>query len=134
MSGMKSKRQRAEEARKILNWGLRAFEKIELFGDGEVIGQANVYGGATPGVDVISKGPLDIYLPIGNRDKLKARIAYTGPLMPPVSKGQEVAKLRVWIGDELSQETPLYAGESVEKGDLTRRATDALKELLFGWL
>jgi len=134
LSGMTSKRQRAEEARKILNWGFRAFEKIQLFADGEIIGQANVYGGVTPGVGVVSKGPLEIYLPIGNRDKLKARIAYTGPLMPPVQKGQEVAKLKVWIGGVLSQETPLYAAETVEKGGLQRRATDAVKELLFGWL
>ena len=134
MSGMTSKRQRAEEARKILNWGFRAFEKIQLFADGEIIGHANVYGGEKSGVEVVSKGPLEIYLPIGNRDRLKARIAYTGPLMPPVNKGDEVAKLRVWIGDNLSQETPLYANETIEKGGLQRQATDAVKELLFGWL
>ena len=44
------------------------------------------------------------------------------------------ATLKVWIGDELSQETALYAAETVEKGDLKRQAFDALKELLFGWL
>ncbi|MBL4726555.1 MAG: D-alanyl-D-alanine carboxypeptidase [Rhizobiaceae bacterium] len=134
MSGMKSKRQRSEEARKILDWGFRAFEKIELFADGEVIGFANVYGGETSGVGVSSKGPLSIYLPIGNRDRLKARISYEGPLMPPVEQGQKIATLKVWVGDTLSQETPLYASETVEKGGLQRQATDAIKELLFGWM
>jgi len=134
LSGMTSKRQRAEESRKILDWGFRAFEKLSLFQDGEVIGQANVYGGFKPGVDVTGKGPVEIYLPIGNRDKLKARIVYEGPLIPPVESGTRVATLKVWIGDELSQETPLYAAETVEKGGLQRQAVDALKELLFGWL
>ncbi len=134
LSGMTSKRQRAEEARKILDWGFRAFEKIELFEDGEIIGQANVYGGEKPGVDVVGKGPVEIYLPIGNRDKLRARIVYTGPLKPPVEQGTKIATLKVWIGDELSQETDLYAAETVEKGGIKRRATDAIKELLFGWL
>lgn len=134
LSGMASKRQRAEESRKILDWGFRAFEKLSLFGDGEVIGQANVYGGFKSGVDVTGKGPVEIYLPIGNRDKLKARIVYEGPLLPPVEQGTKVATLKVWIGDELSQETPLYAAETVEKGGLQRQAVDALKELLFGWL
>jgi len=134
LSGMKSKRQRAEEARKILDWGFRAFEKFSLFEDGEIIGRANVYGGETPGVGVMGKGPVEIYLPIGNRDKLKARIVYTGPLMPPVSAGDRIATLKVWIGDELSQETKLYAAETVEKGGIQRQAFDALKELLFGWL
>ncbi|MBL4892636.1 MAG: D-alanyl-D-alanine carboxypeptidase [Rhizobiaceae bacterium] len=134
MSGMTSKRQRSEESRKILDWGFRAFEKINLFEDGEVIGLANVYGGETSGVGVSSKGPLSIYLPIGNRDRLKARISYEGPLMPPVEKGQKIATLKVWVGDTLSQETPLYANETVEKGGLQRQATDAIKELLFGWM
>ena len=134
MSGMKSKRQRSEESRKILDWGFRAFEKINLFEDGEVIGLASVYGGETSGVGVVSNGPLSIYLPIGNRDRLKARISYEGPLMPPVEKGQKIATLKVWVGDTLSQETPLYANETVEKGGLQRQATDAIKELLFGWM
>ena len=134
LSGMTSKRQRSEESRKILDWGFRAFEKLSLFGADEVIGKANVYGGAKPGVDVTGDGPVEIYLPIGNRDKLKARIVYEGPLLPPVEAGARVATLKVWIGDELSQETPLYAAETVEKGGLQRQAVDALKELLFGWL
>jgi len=134
LSGMESKKQRAEEARKILDWGFRAFEKINLFADGEILGQASVYGGQKSGVDVVGKGPVEIYLPIGNRDKLKARIVYKGPIMPPVEEGAQVATLKVWIGDELSQEIDLYAGETVEKGGLQRQAVDALKELLFGWL
>jgi D-alanyl-D-alanine carboxypeptidase (penicillin-binding protein 5/6) len=134
LSGMESKKQRAEEARKILDWGFRAFEKINLFAEGEVLGQASVYGGQKSGVDVVGKGPVEIYLPIGNRDKLRARIVYKGPIMPPVEEGAQVATLKVWIGDELSQEIDLYAGETVEKGGLQRQAVDALKELLFGWL
>lgn len=134
LSGMESKKQRAEEARKILDWGFRAFEKIALFEDKEILGQASVYGGKKSGVDVTGKGPVEIYLPIGNRDKLVARIVYKGPLMPPIEEGAQIATLKVWIGDELSQEIDLYAAETVEKGGLQRQAVDALKELLFGWL
>ncbi|MFZ1814404.1 MAG: D-alanyl-D-alanine carboxypeptidase family protein [Rhizobiaceae bacterium] len=132
MSGMESDGERAEESRKLLDWGSRAFEKLRLFEDGEIIGEANVYGGEKSGVGVAGKGPVDIYLPIGFRDKLKARIAYTGPLMPPVEQGAQVATLKVWIGDTLSQETPLYAAETVVRGGLKRRAIDAIKELLLG--
>jgi len=134
LSGMESKKQRAEEARKILDWGFRAFEKVRLFEADEILGEASVYGGRKPGVEVVGNGPVEIYLPIGNRDRLRARIVYTGPLMPPVEEGAQIATLKVWIGDELSQEIDLYAGESVEKGGLQRQAVDALKELLFGWL
>ena len=54
--------------------------------------------------------------------------------MPPVEQGRQIATLKVWIGDTLSQETPLYAVETVERGGLKRRAVDALKELALGWI
>lgn len=133
LSGMESKRQRSEEARKIMDWGFRAFEKIELYAAGEVIGEADVYGGARD-VPVVGKDAVSIYIPIGNRDKLRARISYTGPLVPPIAQGDQVAVLKVWIGGTLSQETPLFAAEDVDTGTLRQRATDAIKELLLGRL
>ena len=134
LSGMTSKKQRAEEARKILDWGFRAFERLNLFDQREVVGSVSVYGGATSSVEVTGEDPIEIYLPVGNRDRLRARISYQYPLMPPIKKGERVATLKVWIGDTLSQETPLYAVDDVDKGDITRRATDALKELLTSWI
>lgn len=134
LSGMKSKKERAEEARKILDWGFRAFERLNLFDDKQVVGTVPVYGGEVSSVDVTGNGPIEIYLPVGNRDKLRARISYNYPLMPPIKNGTEVAKLKIWIGDTLSQETPLYAMEPVDKGGIQRRATDALKELLTAWI
>jgi len=134
LSGMTSKKMRREETRKILDWGSRAFERIKLFEENEVVGQAGVYGGAKSGVDVVGKEPVQIYLPIGFSDKLRARIAYQSPLRPPVKKGDQVATLKVWVDDQLSQETPLYAAEDVSKGAIHDQAWDAFTELLLGWL
>ncbi|MBZ9794278.1 D-alanyl-D-alanine carboxypeptidase family protein [Mesorhizobium sp. ES1-4] len=134
MSGLANDKERAEEARKLLDWGVRSFEKTEIFAKDEVVGEAQVFGGAKSGVTLKAKGPIDIFLPITNRDKLTARIVYTGPVAAPVEKGQPVGALRVWIGDTLSQETPLFAAESIGVGTLPQRALDAVKELAIGWL
>lgn len=134
LGGMKTMNERAEESRKMLDWGSRAFEKLTLYAAGEVIGEASVYGGEKSGVGVVGKNPVEIYLPVGFRDRLRAQISYTGPLIPPVEQGAQIATLKVWVGDKLSQETPLYAGETVERGGLQRRSLDALKELAIGWL
>ncbi|RUU26932.1 D-alanyl-D-alanine carboxypeptidase family protein [Mesorhizobium sp. M6A.T.Ce.TU.016.01.1.1] len=134
MSGLKSDRERAEEARKLLDWGVRAFQKTEIFAKDEVVGEAQVFGGAKSGVALKAKGPVNTFLPIANRDKLTAKIVYDGPVAAPVEEGQPVGALRVWIGDTLSQETPLFAAESVGVGSLPRRALDAVKELAVGWL
>jgi D-alanyl-D-alanine carboxypeptidase (penicillin-binding protein 5/6) len=134
MSGMESERERAEEARKLLDWGMKAFEKSELFADGQVVGEAQVYGGEKSGVALKAKGPVAILVPITNRDKMIARIVYEGPVAAPVVEGTPIGALKVWIGDTLSQETPLYAAENVGVGALHQRAIDAITELLTGWL
>lgn len=134
MSGMATERERAEEARKLLDWGLRAFQRMEVFTDGEVVGEAQVYGGEKSGVALKAKGPVAIFVPITNRDRLIARIVYEGPVVAPVEEGVRVGALRVWIGDTLSQETPLYTAETVGLGALHQRALDAVGELMVGWL
>ena len=133
MSGMESEQERAEEARKILQWGMRAFERQQLFAAGEVVGRASVYG-ASADLPLTANEPIDIFVPTANKDRLTARIIYDWPLSAPVEEGRQVGHMRVWIGETLSQETPLYAAESVEKGPIHRRALDALQELMLFWL
>jgi D-alanyl-D-alanine carboxypeptidase (penicillin-binding protein 5/6) len=134
LSGMTSERERAEEARKMLDWGMRAFKKTELFAEGDVVGEASVYGGEKSGVALRAEGPVSIFVPITNSDRLVARIVYQGPVVAPVEEGTRIGLLRVWIGDVLSQETPLYAAESVGRGALHERALDAIGELMVGWM
>lgn len=134
LSGMKTERERAEEARKMLEWGLRAFQSQELFAEGQPVGEAKVFGGEKSGVALTAKGPVAIVVPVANRDRLSARIVYEGPLTAPVEAGSRVGALRVSIGDTVSQETPLFAAESVGVGSLHQRAFDAVGELLVGWL
>jgi D-alanyl-D-alanine carboxypeptidase (penicillin-binding protein 5/6) len=134
MSGMASERERAEESRKLLEWGLSAFQKMELFASDETVGEAKVYGGAKSGVALKAGNAISIFVPITNRDRLTARIVYQGPLVAPVAAGTPVGTLRVSVGDTLSQETPLFAAETVEVGPLYSRAFDAVGELLVGWL
>jgi D-alanyl-D-alanine carboxypeptidase (penicillin-binding protein 5/6) len=134
MSGLSSAAERAEEARKMLEWGMNAFQKTTLFSDGEVVGEADVFGGGKFEVPLKAKGPVSIIVPLTNRDQLTARIVYKGPLVAPVEEGTKVGALRVFIGGTLSQETPLYAAGSVGVGTLYQRAAGALKELALGWL
>ncbi|PWW03831.1 D-alanyl-D-alanine carboxypeptidase (penicillin-binding protein 5/6) [Hoeflea marina] len=133
MSGLDSERARAEEARRILDWGLRAFEKKPLYADGEIVGQASVYGGDPSSVPLKAAGPVEIFLPITSPEKLTARITYRWPLKPPVAEGDQLGTLKIWIGDNLSREEPLYAAAAATRGPLHRRALDALVELVQFW-
>lgn len=132
MSGLESENARREEARKILEWGIRAFERKPLFKEGEVVATASVYGGEGP-VPLKSKGPVDIFLPLTNPDRLVARVRYHWPLRAPIEEGQQIGDLYIYIGDTLSREEPLYAAQSVKKGPIHQQALDALIELVQFW-
>jgi D-alanyl-D-alanine carboxypeptidase (penicillin-binding protein 5/6) len=85
-------------------------------------------------VPLKADGAIRLLIARDNKDTLKARAIYQGPLMAPVEAGVQVGSLKVWSGDRLIQETPLFTAGSVGRGSLHSRALDALGELLFGWL
>ena len=134
LHGLTSMAERTEEGRKLITWGARAFERVAAYGEGAVVAYANVYGGTVGSVGLVGQGEVALYLPRGSRKCLNAQVVYTGPLMPPVVQGDEVAELRVFCDEKLVQTAPLYAAESVERGDIVRQATDALKQLALGWM
>ncbi|MGP9822544.1 D-alanyl-D-alanine carboxypeptidase family protein [Salinarimonas sp. NSM] len=129
VNGLATARARADEARKLLDWGFRAFDRRRLFEAGETVGEAQVYGGETPWVALAAAEPIEILVPRGDDQRLSARIVYRGPLMPPVEAGTRVGVLRVMRGDTLALETPLETAASVGRGPVSRRAVDGLWEL-----
>ncbi len=134
LHGMKSMSERAEEARKLVTWGTRGFELIPVYPDGKVVAFANVYGGKEPEVGLVGKGNIDLFVPKGATNCPTATVTYKGPLRPPVKAGQQVGQLNVFCNDVVVQVTPLYAATDVEQGDIVRQASDAIKQLLLGWL
>ena len=138
LGGLKSDKERTEETRRVLEWGLSNFKSQRIFADGEVIGDASVYGGAQSTVGLLAKTPVDVYVPVDTPDRLSARIVYSWPLAAPVAENYEAGTLRVFLGARLVRELPLYTKESVAQGTLSRRAFDAFMELteslLFSWL
>jgi D-alanyl-D-alanine carboxypeptidase (penicillin-binding protein 5/6) len=130
VNGMKSSKERDDEARRILAWGFRSFETRELFPAGEVIGEAKVFGGDPAVVPLVARGAVRALVPRGSTDRIVARIVYQGPLLPPVAAGQEVGRLKVQRGDVQALDLPLYAQTDAGKGPLTRRAFDAATEFV----
>jgi D-alanyl-D-alanine carboxypeptidase (penicillin-binding protein 5/6) len=132
VTGAKSEKERAEEARKMLEWGFHGFESRVLFAEGQTIGEAKVFGGDSSYVPLVGPGTIRVMMPRDSNERLSARIVYTGPVPAPVSKGQTIGKLKVWRGENLALEVPLAAAEDVGKGSMSQRAMDGATELMFG--
>lgn len=129
MYGLKTSKERSDEARKLLNWGFRSFETRPVMAAGEVVGSVRVYGGAQFSVPVVTSKQIRVLVPRGGSERLTARIAYHGPVPAPIREGTEVARLKISRGSTLVLDTPLLAGENVDQGSLPRRALDAGLEL-----
>ncbi|WP_134499825.1 D-alanyl-D-alanine carboxypeptidase family protein [Microvirga pakistanensis] len=134
VNGLKTARDRASEARKLLDWGFRAFESRELFAEGQVVGEAQVFGGSRRSLPLVSRKPVRVLVPRGDGERVTARIIYTGPLKAPIQKGAEVARIQVNRGEMQALELPLYASEDVHEGTLSQRALDGLLEFGTGWV
>jgi D-alanyl-D-alanine carboxypeptidase (penicillin-binding protein 5/6) len=128
VNGLTTARDRANEARKLLDWGFRAFEARQLFAQGETVGEAQVYGGDRRSLPLVSPKPIRVLMPRGSGDRIVARILYTGPLRAPIQQGAQVARLQVTRGDIQALDIPLYAGEDIGTGTLSQRAFDGLLE------
>jgi D-alanyl-D-alanine carboxypeptidase (penicillin-binding protein 5/6) len=129
MYGLKTSKERSDEARKILQWGFRSFETRQVLAAGEVVGSVRLYGGAQFTLPVVTSKQIRVLVPRGGSERLVARIAYQGPVPAPIQEGSEVARLKIMRGSTLVLDTPLLAGENVELGSLPRRALDAGLEL-----
>ncbi len=132
VNGLKSTKERAEEGRKLLEWGFKAFEARLLFAEGDSIGDAKLFGGVAGHVPLAAGRPIKLLVPRGAGEKIVARIVYTGPVRAPVEKGQPIGRLKVSRGDNVVLEVPLHAAESVPRGNVAQRAFDAASELVIG--
>jgi serine-type D-Ala-D-Ala carboxypeptidase (penicillin-binding protein 5/6) len=132
VTGAKSDKERADEARKLLDWGFHGFESRVLFAEGQTVGEAKVFGGDTSYVPLVGPGLVRVMMPRDSTQRLVARIVYTGPVPAPVAKGQTIGKLQVWRGNDLALEVPLTAAEDVGTGSMSQRAMDGATELMIG--
>lgn len=132
--GARSLQERSNEARKLLDWGFRSFELRDLFREDEVLGEVQVYGGASGSVPVTARRLVRLLLPRGQSDRVSAQILYRGPIRAPVAAGTEVGRLRVLRGSQLALEVPVYTTVDVGTGTLSQRALQGAWELVAGWV
>jgi D-alanyl-D-alanine carboxypeptidase (penicillin-binding protein 5/6) len=133
VNGLKSEKERADESKKLLEWGFHNFQSGLLFADGQEIAYAKLYGGAKGHVPLKAAKEVTLLVPRGSRERIFARVVYSGPVPAPVQEGQQIGMLKVWRGDFLVLEVPLQAAESVSTGSMSGRAFDAATELVLGF-
>ena len=87
VNGLNTAKERGEEAKKLLEWGFKSFERRIVFAEGQIIGSAKVFGGVDSSVPLLADREVRVMMPKSGGDRLTARIVYSGPVPAPVEQG-----------------------------------------------
>ena len=131
-SGFETKNSRSRESLKLLNWGLKKFDTIQVAKSSEVMTSLNVWLGKKAKVKVLPSE--DVYLIIPKRKKkiIKAILEYDGPIQAPIKKGDTLGTLNVYVSDELKKQINILAAEDIEKSNIFSRIFKSLNYLVWG--
>ena len=126
INGLNSKRERAREARKLMTFGFRNFQRDLLVEAGQQVADLPVWHGDEATVKVTTKQRFDIVTPRSGRRKMVATVTYENPVLAPIKTGDKLGMLRVTLPGLVPQEVDLVAAEDVDKGNIIGRAIDSL--------
>ena len=132
ISGFETKNKRSRESARILNWGLRSFDTIKIAKVDEPVENLNVWLGKKPKVEAIVLEDLYLTVPKRKKNTIKAVIEYNGPIEAPISKGDQLGILNVYIKDELVKTVDLISNESIKRANIFSRLLKSLNFLVWG--
>ena len=112
--GADSEAARAEQSLALLSYGQRFYETVHLYAVGEQLGEAQLWKGAQNTVPVAVPNDVYITIPRGRYDDLAAVLNLQTPLLAPVTAGQVIAEVVVYLDNEALTTQSLQAAETVE--------------------
>ncbi len=131
-SGFKTKNSRSRESTKILNWGLKKFDTIQVTKKDEIIANLNVWLGKKNKVNVSPSKDLYLTIPKRKKKTIKAVLEYDGPIEAPIKKGEKLGQLNVYISGELEKQIDLLSTEDIKRSNIFSRLLKSLNYLVWG--
>lgn len=131
INGLKTQRERSEEAKKLMLWGFRDFDNYSILKKGVAVVGIPVWLGSSRKVSAVPAENVVLTLPKGKQKNVKARVVYESPVSAPVKKGQKIAELTLEIPDRDEMKIDLFAKNDVKRLGYFGRLKELIKYLLF---
>ncbi len=132
MTGLKSSKERSEEAEKMMNWAFREYDNYQLIEKGRKVADVPVWYGTYKTVPMVVSEDVVRTFKKSLRNQVKLIISYDSPVKAPVQMGQKLGVLKIEIPDEAITEVPLIAGQTINKVGLWGKIVANIKYLLTG--
>ena len=131
-SGFETKNSRSRQSKKLLTWGLTNFDTIKIAKTNEETSNLDVWLGKKDKVQVYVKKDIYKTIPKARKKNLKAYIEYSGPILAPIKKDQELGILKILYKDEIINEFKVYASEDIKKLNVISRIIKSINYLIWG--
>jgi len=125
--GTASENVRAQESQKLLNYGFQFYDSARLYEKGQTVSTVQVWKGSARVLKAGVAADLNVSVPKGMTDKLKADLVSQQPLLAPVSAGQRVGTLKIMLESKRIGEYPVVALENVAAAGMFGRAWDTMR-------
>lgn len=129
ITGLLSEQARAEEAEKIVGWAFRQFTEKTLVTSGTQVARAEVWLGDAPTVGLVPATDASFLVPAQVQDQVTAEVTYSGPITAPITKGDQIAEMVIFIPGLPDARVPLLAESDVGKAGFVARMTVASQML-----
>ena len=117
-----------DEAGRMLDWGFENYRLEAPLSAGELACEAAVDGGMADAVTAVAEG--DLAAAVGEGEAWRVEYDFPGGVRAPVEKGEAIGTATLYIEGTPAAQTPLLAGEDVEKRDLGSALTRVLRKWL----
>ncbi|CAM8660491.1 DacC D-alanyl-D-alanine carboxypeptidase [Burkholderiales bacterium] len=118
--------QRSQETLKLLNFGYQQFDLVRLFSVSHQPLSLPVYKGVAKALKASFRQDVKVAVPRGLASQLRLELQHPKGLVAPITAGQPVGLLRVWLGDLEIHRVEVIAAESIKPAGLLGRAIDSL--------
>lgn len=132
MTGLKSNKERSEEAEKLMNWGFREFNNYKVFKQFQRIVSVPVYMGEEKSIDLAVDEDVIMTIARSKARDVKLTAVYEKPVKAPVAQGDKLGEVKIEIPGGEVKTVSLYADHSIRKLGFWGRILSNVKYLLFG--
>lgn len=129
VNGLKSMADRRVESKKLINWGVGAFDNVHMYQIDEPVVSVPVWLGISESVPAVINRPVPITVSKGEQPDIVAEIHYDSPVMAPVVKGQKLGQIIIRGPENQIQTADLIAQNDVVKVGYFGK----LKAIILSW-
>lgn len=125
-----SPKQRFEDAKKLVNYGFRFYETHQILKENEAISEltTKVIKGQSDSLQVGAKEELVVVLKRDEFEKIKYKVNMYEKIIAPISKGEVVGQIEVFLEEKSIGKIDLIALSNIEEGGFFKKLKDSMLE------